>query len=225
MVVARRDTAMAGSDAIFCEISWRIQTGEMATGYQRFPSKGCFESSLNIFEEDTMTKFVISTKDKAFGVDDPKPGSKKIMWDLQYVPFDRIPFMVVGRRVYSCHQGIDKHKHEKQTRQLQLLDNHSDHCYKERRRLLQDSKKQDCPDRIYVVHLIRFPDYKITDDIHKQMKESAGCLKRALTTNPSAVKFKEQYVACFPGIKEHKNHPVVGEVSCSSFEKSAIIYF
>lgn len=43
------------------------------------------------------------------------------MWELQYVPFDGIPFMVVGRRVYSCHQGVDKHKHEKQTRQLQLV--------------------------------------------------------------------------------------------------------
>lgn len=158
-----------------------------------------------------MTKFIVWTKDKSFGVDDPKPLSKKIKWKLQYVPFDGIPFMVVGRRVYSCHQGVDKHKHEKLTRQLQLLDDHSDHCYEERRRL-QDSKKLDCPARIYVVHLIRFPDYKIPDDIHKQRKESAGCLRHALTKNPSAVKLEEQYVACFPAIEEHKNHPVVGEV-------------
>ncbi|XP_058639845.1 uncharacterized protein si:dkey-31c13.1 [Onychostoma macrolepis] len=178
---------------------------------QRFPSKGCFDRKFRGFEEDTMTKFVVWTKDKAFGVDDPKPISKKIKWKLQYVPFDGIPFMVVGRRVYSCHQGVDKHKHEKLTRQLQLLDDHSDHCYEERRRL-QDSKKLDCPARIYVVHLIRFPDYKIPDDIHKQRKESAGRLRCALTKNPSAVTLEEQYVACFPRIEEHKNHPVVGEV-------------
>ncbi|XP_039658629.1 uncharacterized protein si:dkey-31c13.1 isoform X1 [Perca fluviatilis] len=184
----------------------------MATGgCKRFPSNGCFDQNLKGFEEDTMTKFVVWTKDKAFGVDDPKPGSKKIMWELQYVPFDGIPFMVVGRRVYSCHQGLDKHKHDKQTRQLQLLDDHSDHCYKKRRSILKDSKKLDCPARIYVVHLIRFPDYKIPDDIHKQRKECAGRLRRALATNPSEVKFEEQYVACFPGIEEHKNHPVVRE--------------
>nr|XP_055025687.1 uncharacterized protein si:dkey-31c13.1 isoform X2 [Misgurnus anguillicaudatus] len=181
-----------------------------ANGTQRFPSKGCFDLKLTGFEEDTMTKFIVWTKDKAFGVDDPKPGSKKIMWELQYVPFDGIPFMVVGRRVYSCHQGVDKHKHEKQTRQLQLLDDCSDHQYKESRRL-QDSKKLGCPARIYVVHLIRFPDYKIPDDIHKQRKESSGSLRRALTTNPSAVKFEEQYVAHFPEIEEHKNHHVVKE--------------
>ncbi|XP_073729383.1 uncharacterized protein [Misgurnus anguillicaudatus] len=177
---------------------------------QRFPSKGCFDLKLTGFEEDTMTKFIVWTKDKAFGVDDPKPGSKKVMWELQYVPFDGIPFMVVGRRVYSSHQGVDKHKHEKQTRQLQLLDDCSDHQYKGSRRL-QDSKKLGCPARIYVVHLIRFPDYKIPDDIHKQRKESSGSLRRALTTNPSAVKFEEQYVGHFPEIEEHKNHHVVKE--------------
>ncbi|XP_050967295.1 uncharacterized protein si:dkey-31c13.1 isoform X1 [Labeo rohita] len=180
---------------------------------QRFTSKECFELKLRGFEEDTMTKFVVWTKDKAFGVDDPKPGSKKIMWQLQYVPFDGIPFMVLGRRVYSCHLGVDKHKHEKQKRQLQLLNDQSEHCYEERRRRLQDSKKLDCPARIYVVHLIRFPDYKIPDDIHKQRKESSERLRRALTANPSAVKFEEQYVACFPGIEEHKNHPLVAKAA------------
>ncbi|XP_073678281.1 uncharacterized protein [Garra rufa] len=121
--------------------------------------------------------------------------------------------MVVGRRIYTCHQGVDKHKHDKQKRQQQLVDDHSDHCYKERRHLLQVSKKLDCPARIYLVHIIRFPDYKIPDDIHKQRKESAGRLRHALATNPSAVKFEKQYVACFPGIEEHKNHPVVGEAA------------
>ncbi|RXN02841.1 hedgehog interacting [Labeo rohita] len=36
---------------------------------QRFTSKECFELKLRGFEEDTMTKFVVWTKDKAFGVD------------------------------------------------------------------------------------------------------------------------------------------------------------
>ncbi|XP_074043032.1 LOW QUALITY PROTEIN: uncharacterized protein LOC107667537 [Sinocyclocheilus anshuiensis] len=165
---------------------------------QRFPSKGCFDRKLRGFEEDTMTKFVVWTKDKTFGVDEPKPVSKKMKWKLLYVPFDGIPFMVVGRRVYSCHQGVDKHKHEKLTRQLQLLDDHSDHCYEERQRL-QDSKKSDSLITRYLMTFIN-------------RKESTGCLRRALTKNPSAVKLEEQYVACFPGIEEHKNHPVVGAV-------------
>lgn len=51
------------------------------------------------------------------------------------------------------------------------------------------------------------------EDIQKQRKQSVGHLRHDLATNPSAVKFEEQYVACFPEIEEHKNHLVVGEVN------------
>ncbi|XP_056329694.1 uncharacterized protein si:dkey-31c13.1 isoform X2 [Danio aesculapii] len=144
----------------------------MAAGYiQRFPSKRCFERNFKSYVQDTMTKFVVWTKDRTFGVEDPKLGSKCIVWELQYVPFDGIPFMLVGRMVYSCHRGADKHKHQKQKRQEQL----------------------------------------IPDNIPKQRKASACQLRRAIASNPSAVKFDEQYVAYFPGVDEHKKHPVVGE--------------
>ncbi|XP_056155855.1 calcium-responsive transcription factor-like [Lampris incognitus] len=187
---------------------------EADVGYlHSFPSRRSFEGILKKYEEDTLTKFIVSTKDKAFGQEDPTPGSKKIMWELKYVPFDGVPFMVVGRKVYSCHQGKDKHKKEKQTRQQQLLEDHLEHSYEERGRLLQDSKKLDCPARIYVLHLIRFPGYKIPDDLNKWRRESARRLRVVLATNPSDVKFEEQYAAYFPGIKAHKNHPGVGEVT------------
>ncbi|NP_001373190.1 uncharacterized protein LOC100002197 isoform 1 [Danio rerio] len=186
----------------------------MAAGYiQRFPSKRCFERNFKSYVHDTMTKFVVWTKDRSFGVEDPKLGSKCIVWELQYVPFDGIPFMLVGRMVYSCHRGADKHKHQKQKRQEQLLDDSSDHSNKEKRRRLRVSKKLDCPARIYVVHLIRFPDYKIPENIPKQRKASACQLRRAIASNPSAVKFDEQYVAYFPGVDEHKKHTVVGEAT------------
>lgn len=44
--------------------------GEMAAGYiQRFPSKRCFERNFKSYVQDTMTKFVVWTKDRTFGVE------------------------------------------------------------------------------------------------------------------------------------------------------------
>ncbi|XP_041923317.1 uncharacterized protein si:dkey-31c13.1 [Alosa sapidissima] len=177
-----------------------------------FSSYRSFEKYLRDYEEETITKFTVLTKDRSFGQDDPKAGLKKIMWELKYVPFDGTPFEVVGRKIYSCHQGIDKHKKEKQARQQKLLDDQADHNYRETRCLVQDTKKLDCPAKVNVFHIIRFLDYKVFTEVLDKNKVLCVC---ALQTDLSAVHFEEQYVACFPNVEEHENHPVVGQVSCN----------
>ncbi|XP_076139180.1 uncharacterized protein LOC143122207 [Alosa pseudoharengus] len=181
--------------------------------YRTFLSYRSFEKYLSDYEEETMTKFTVLTKDRSFGQDDPKAGLKKITWELKYVPFNGTPFEVVGRKIYSCHQGIDKHKKEKQARQQKLLDDQADHNYRETRRLVQDTKKLDCPAKVNVFHIIRFLDYKVFTEVQQNLRESAVRLRHTLQTDPSAVHFEEQYVACFPNVEEHENHPVVGQVT------------
>lgn len=33
-----------------------------------------------------------------------------------YIPFDGIPFVIIGKKVFACHHGKDRHAREKQTK-------------------------------------------------------------------------------------------------------------
>lgn len=48
---------------------------------------------------------------------DPQPDSVPI------IPCDRIPFVVVGRKLFECHQGIAKDGHRKEKRKIEKQQN------------------------------------------------------------------------------------------------------
>ncbi|XP_056135636.1 uncharacterized protein LOC130112333 [Lampris incognitus] len=189
---------------------------ESNAGYsQRFNSYCSFESNLRQHEVDTTSKFIVQRKDKDFGVyhtiTEPWPACYHVHWESKHIPFDGTPYIVVGRKGYDCHQGPDRHERHK-SRQQELLNDHTDHLglHKERRRLVQDTKKLGCPAAILVVHVTRFPEYKIDEDSPKLRRKKAGELKVALATNQPVVQ-EQQFNGSFPPVEEHRNHPVTGE--------------
>ncbi|KAJ8372023.1 hypothetical protein AAFF_G00295350 [Aldrovandia affinis] len=136
---------------------------------------------------------------------------KNIHWKVRNVPFNGSPFKLLGKKTYVCHQGRDKNKKAKRRREekIEKATRHTrDHSYHEVRRLIQTSKKMDCPATIYVVHIVRFPSYKITEDNPKKRNKASSALKEALSKDPSRVDTEELFAAYFPFIEEHQNHPV-----------------
>ncbi|KAK1901752.1 Ribosome-binding protein 1, partial [Dissostichus eleginoides] len=69
----------------------------------------------------------------------------------------------------------------------------------------------DCPATINVVHLMRFPEYKISVNNEKGKREASQQLKQALKDDQCKVKTVELFAAYFPKIEEHQNHPVLGQ--------------
>ncbi|KAI8506623.1 hypothetical protein Bbelb_160500 [Branchiostoma belcheri] len=68
-----------------------------------------FEDNLATIEKSTMVKYVQSKKDKFFGGKDVQPSpERQTYWSLTDVDYDGVPFQLVGRIVYACHQGKDK---------------------------------------------------------------------------------------------------------------------
>ncbi|KAK1901050.1 Replicase polyprotein 1ab, partial [Dissostichus eleginoides] len=80
-----------------------------------------------------------------------------------------------------------------------------------RRCLVQNTKKMDCPATINVVHLMKFPEYKISVNNEKGKREASQQLKQALKDDQSKVKTVELLSAYFPKTEEHQNHPVLGQ--------------
>ncbi|XP_041720342.1 uncharacterized protein LOC121551692 isoform X1 [Coregonus clupeaformis] len=164
-------------------------------------------------ELDTSLKFITLRKDKHFGQKDAQPlAQKKLSWESKSLPFNGVPFQVVGTKTYECHQGKDrqtkakeKYAAERDKKELE------DHAFLQKRKLVQNTKKVDCKAIINIAHVIRFPDFKIEESTVRSKKEASQTLKAALSETPSSVKAEVVYCVRFPSLSEHSSHAVVGE--------------
>ena len=50
----------------------------------------------------------VETKGRKVFFEDPQTGSSQ-----PRIPYDGVPFTITGKRVYDCHQGIDRHAADK----------------------------------------------------------------------------------------------------------------
>ncbi|XP_071028846.1 calcium-responsive transcription factor-like [Oncorhynchus clarkii lewisi] len=163
----------------------------------------------------TSLKFVILGKDKSFGQKDAQPlARKKLSWESKSIPFNGVPFQVVGTKTYECHQGKDrqtkakeKYAAERDKKELE------DHYFVKRRKLVQNTKKVDCKAIINIAQVIRFPDFKIEESTVRSKKEASQTLKAALSETPSSVKAEVVYCVRFPSLSEHSSHAVDGEAA------------
>ncbi|XP_071031309.1 calcium-responsive transcription factor-like [Oncorhynchus clarkii lewisi] len=163
----------------------------------------------------TSLKFVILGKDKSFGQKDAQPlARKKLSWESKSIPFNGVPFQVVGTKTYECHQGKDrqtkakeKYAAERDKKELE------DHAFVKRRKLVQNTKKVDCKAIINIAQVIRFPDFKIEESTVRSKKEASQTLKAALSETPSSVKAEVVYCVRFPSLSEHSSHAVDGEAA------------
>ncbi|XP_071029665.1 calcium-responsive transcription factor-like [Oncorhynchus clarkii lewisi] len=163
----------------------------------------------------TSLKFVILGKDKSFGQKDAQPlARKKLSWESKSIPFNGVPFQVVGTKTYECHQGKDrqtkakeKYAAERDKKELE------DHAFVKRRKLVQNTKKVDCKAIINIAQVIRFLDFKIEESTVRSKKEASQTLKAALSETPSSVKAEVVYCVRFPSLSEHSSHAVDGEAA------------
>ncbi|XP_063615030.1 calcium-responsive transcription factor-like [Penaeus indicus] len=115
---------------------------------------------------------------------------------------DGIPFIIMGTRTLDCHQGPDRDKKRKHIRaaanQQKDFENYLDkeHDYTEREwHSVKASKKLNCPAKIYIRHIIKFPEYECPEAV-----EDIGHRHAVTTTLQLDFKRREDIV------KEHQFH-------------------
>ncbi|XP_033969877.1 uncharacterized protein LOC117480070 isoform X1 [Trematomus bernacchii] len=174
-----------------------------------------FEEALADVEETTITKYIVYKKEQVFGENNvqPSPG-KKIYWQLKCVPYDGVPFQLVGTKIYGCHQGKDRCTRQKEKyhaqKEKQALE---DHVFNARRHLVQNTKKMDCPAQITVSQVMKCPGFKIAENSKAKRRELSAALKAVVAADPSTVEVVMEYHTCFTPESDHQNHPTVGEVA------------
>ncbi|XP_073524300.1 uncharacterized protein [Phyllobates terribilis] len=85
-----------------------------------------------------------------------------------------------------------------------------DHGYIKCRKLIQATKKMDCPAKIYVYHIIRYPDFQITRNTAWHKRMASKKMNQEITKDNKVL---HCYVVQFPKLSEHRNHPIAGEVA------------
>ncbi|KAL5008843.1 hypothetical protein ScPMuIL_014424 [Solemya velum] len=75
------------------------------------------------------------------------------------IQYDGTPFVILNTEVYECHQGPQRAKHLKK-RETAVDEDHS-YLSSGKKRCYQTSKKRNCPAKIRVKRILKFPEYKI----------------------------------------------------------------
>ncbi|XP_071174638.1 calcium-responsive transcription factor-like isoform X1 [Mytilus edulis] len=174
------------------------------------------------FELKTSSKFIVFKKDNLFGKEnglDLQNITSDVRWrDTQkdavpLIPYDRIPFFILGKKKWDCHQGRQRNKSSIE-RNRKRLEETGDHDFKKRRKQIQITKKKNCPVQIRVRHIVKFPYFKIDkeneEDKHERDRLS-NKLKECIK-NQQEVQMCHQYHVYLPN-EDHTNH-FIGEAAC-----------
>ncbi|XP_021366093.1 uncharacterized protein LOC110458632 [Mizuhopecten yessoensis] len=170
-----------------------------------------FQKAIAAFQIETTSKFVRQKKRSNGGIDIKSLDNKKIWWEdkggLVEINYTGEPYIVTGSEVYECHHGP---LHGKKIRTTKGKDD--DHNYEstKSRKLIQDSKKLNCPAKIRVRRIMRFPAFK-----NNAPKSNSSARKRLSRTLKAAfwnegLDKQMQIIATFPS--DHDNH-LQGELS------------
>ncbi|XP_037791035.1 uncharacterized protein LOC119586387 isoform X2 [Penaeus monodon] len=134
---------------------------------------------LQEFEICTHAYFIVQRTKRNFG---KEPELQKIGGNIHWqdtqdnahphLLCDGIPFIIMGTRTLDCHQGPDRDKKRKHIRaaanQQKDFENYLDkeHDYTEREwHSVKASKKLNCSAKIYIRHIIKFPEYECPEAI------------------------------------------------------------
>ncbi|XP_071152186.1 calcium-responsive transcription factor-like, partial [Mytilus edulis] len=157
------------------------------------------------------TKYVTVKKDKMFGKDDFDLLHSEVRFEdtqkstVPYISYDGVLFIIVGRKRMACHHGKDTHSKEKERKKGK---DHQvgDHDYKKTRKLLQTTKKKDCSAGIRVRHVIRFPDYKVSDCGKRSEKDAASLSIKQKIRTGQIIRKEHTFFVSIPDDSEHENH-------------------
>ncbi|VDI37107.1 Hypothetical predicted protein [Mytilus galloprovincialis] len=140
-------------------------------------------AAIRKYELETTSKYILYYREAGFNqkgsvslVDLDNLDKKKIWWD-NHIPFDGIPYCLLGSEVWDCHHGPDRHVNDKKKLVAKKDEMEEEHPYtknSKKRVLVQSTKKMDCKSQITLKAVVKFPDFKFSgysQPLDSQVKE------------------------------------------------------
>ncbi|XP_052097298.1 uncharacterized protein LOC127732258 [Mytilus californianus] len=170
-------------------------------------------AAIRKYELETTSKYILYYREAGFNQKDLDNLDKKKIWWDNHIPFDGIPYCILGSEVLDCHHGPDRHVNDKKKLVAKKDEMEEEHPYtnnSKKRFLVQSTKKMDCQSQIILKAIVKFPDFKVDgpDSIYRRKK----CAANLRAANFSHVKKDLKIVLFLPDANSHQNH-LIGEFS------------
>nr|CAB3263186.1 uncharacterized protein LOC104265996 [Phallusia mammillata] len=167
------------------------------TDWKSFSTLEEAEQCIDEFEKATLSKFVLYNK---FSYDIKKSW---LRWDDE-----GMPYIVAYRHTRACQHGKDYHavKHRKirlkKIAEAKAKGEDLPNAYK-----MYGTKKVGCQAKIFIRHIIKFPEFKKFADTTEGQKQARHDIKKALNENPNIV-MEHSFKLLLPSDENHSGHPM-----------------
>ncbi|CAC5410181.1 CARF [Mytilus coruscus] len=177
--------------------------------------------SIDLHENSNTSAFVSQRSEnkrryssKTFPSDEIVDDKKRIYWSKAWedglsIPYDGVPFIIVGHEDFECHHG-QNHKGKNGLPVNSNLSQNEDHSYgsRKRKRMIQNTKKMDCPAFIKVKVVVKFPQFKVEGMVSEwQRREMVKKIKHRENLEKEG-----RFYIFFPSDDQHENH-LTGEAT------------
>nr|XP_009857571.1 uncharacterized protein LOC100177403 [Ciona intestinalis] len=188
-------------------------TQEISPNFGYCESLGEADEIIRNYQEKTLTKFCVCKSGKNFGQKDWQKSSHFISFESERgnirIPFDGIPFMVIGTKVLQCQHGKDSHKKSKE-RYKQMKERGEYPPSKKQRTLTNPTKKKDCPATIHLREVVTFPEFQMLKDTARYRRKISCDIRTLLKNDPSKIQMERRIYILLPFINEHRFH-IIGQ--------------
>lgn len=167
------------------------------------------------YAEETMSTFVSMRKMKQFGITeggiDLTKKNYRVFFESSDVDYDGIPYVYVADKMYICHLGKDKTEVTRQKIRQQSMERRMKMGLptKDLSSTRLRTKKIDCPVKITVKMIAKFPQYKVIRKTKRVCETASKKVRQALVETNGKLSCYYSFVGRLPGTREH-NH-LVGE--------------
>ncbi|XP_030846974.1 calcium-responsive transcription factor-like [Strongylocentrotus purpuratus] len=172
------------------------------------------------FELQKALRFPALRTSTSFGKTDILKGKrKKYKWAEadEYVaggaiPYDGVPFIILDKNIYECEYGVD-HKLKRKSLRGNRHNQENDaegNTQKKQAAEIEKRKKRNCPAKIRMKEIMKFPDFQIDPDTRYNRNKGAENLNAAIAQG--AVRGERRIYIYFPPDSEHRGHELRSQV-------------
>ncbi|XP_012562353.2 uncharacterized protein LOC101236525 isoform X1 [Hydra vulgaris] len=165
------------------------------------------------YAEETLSTFVSMRKMKQYGITeggiDMGRKNYRVFFESPDVQFDGVPYVYVADKMYICHLGKDKTEVTRQKIRLQSMEKRIKMGLpiKEVPATRLRTKKIDCPVKITVKMIAKFPQFKVPRKTKRVCETASKKVRQTLLETNGKVSCYFAFIGRLPGLNEH-NHGV-----------------
>ncbi|XP_076035830.1 uncharacterized protein LOC143021893 isoform X2 [Oratosquilla oratoria] len=126
----------------------------------------------------------------------------------ELIQYDGIPYILLGTKIMECQHGVDRNVTQKMRYRVRKEETYPYNT--KRRQVTPISKKLDCPAKIVLKDVVKFPAYRIERNFDSFRKQASRKLREDIFRGRAQSTSERRIYIQLPSEEDHTNH-VLGE--------------